>query len=114
MLNDIIKQILRPFGLSRRYLGFSLLIVAVTISIQDDGSRFPLTRNLYARVAEECDCTVHCVERNIRTVIKRAWAVNPGYMRELAGYLMAAPPSSTEFIEIISSYILREHLTERV
>ena len=53
MLNDTIKQILRPFGLSRRYLGFSLLIVAVTISIQDDGSRFPLTRNLYARVAEE-------------------------------------------------------------
>ena len=114
MLNDTIKQILRPFGLSRRYLGFSLLIVAVNITIHDEGNRFPLTRNLYARVAEECDCTIHCVERNIRTVIKRAWAINPNYMQELAGYPMAAPPSSTEFIEIISSYILREHLTDRV
>lgn len=114
-MNDtIIREVLWPCGLSGRYRGFPLLITAIRLCIENEGQARMVFKSLYARVAEERGCPLYCVERNIRTVIKRAWAVNPGYMRELAGYPMAAPPSSTEFIEIISSYILREHLTKRV
>lgn len=114
-MNDtVIREVLWPCGLSGRYRGFSLLITAIRFCIDDESQARMVSKSLYARVAEECGCPLHCVDRNIRTVIKRAWSVNPGYMRELAGYPMAAPPSSTEFIEIISSYILRERLTELV
>ena len=114
-MNDtIIREVLWPCGLSGRYRGFPLLITAIRLCIDDEIQARMVSKSLYARVAEECGCPLYCVDRNIRTVIKRAWAVNPGYMRELTGYPMAAPPSSTEFIEIISSYILREHLTKRI
>ena len=52
-----------------------------------------------------CKWTV--VERNIRTVVARAWQVNSDLLIRMAGYPLDGAPTASEFIEIVSSYIIR-------
>ncbi len=111
-MQEIIKDTLRPFGLSRKYRGYPVLICAVRMTITDEDQTSPITKKLYARVAEECDCPTYCVEKNIRTVIMRAWKVNRTYMEELAGYPLGAPPTVSEFIDIVASHIQRNCLSK--
>ena len=51
------------------------------------------------------------VERNLRTVVSRAWQVNPDLLCRMAGYPLTAAPTASEFIEIIASYIIRSRQT---
>ena len=114
-MNDtIIREVLWPCGLSGRYRGFPLLITAIRLCIDDESQARMVSKSLYARVAEECGCPLYCVERNLRTMVSRAWKTNRPYLQEMAGYPLHSPPTSSEFINIIVSYILRAKLFESV
>ena len=109
----MIYNVLHLCGLSGKYRGYPLLIAAVQISIQDDGLTRAVTRSLYTRVAQECHCPLYCVERNIRTMVMHTWNTNRDYLQEIAGYPLHAPPTSSEFIGIIASHILRNRPDEK-
>ena len=107
-----IYNILHRCGISGKYRGFAMLLSAIQMSIEDDAQGSMITQSLYSRVAEECRCPIYCVERNIRTVVMRAWKTNRTYLQEMAGYLLVGPPTSSEFIVIITTYILCERCAE--
>lgn len=108
MEKRMIQEVLRLLGIGRQYLGYNITIQAVRMVLMDENCLFCVKQGIFVPVAEKQRCDWRTIERNIRTVIHRAWSVNPEYVGELAGYPLKQEPTVTEFIEMIASYILRE------
>lgn len=106
-----IQNILRPFGITGRYKGFHHVCFSIQLAVTDDFRLNAVTREIYMVTAVQFNCNWKAVERNIRTVVIRAWNVNPDLLSQMAGYPLDGPPTASEFIEIVSSYILRSDLT---
>lgn len=107
-----IEEILRSFGITRCYKGFELIAHAIALAVTNDFSLTAVTREIYMETASHFGCKWFTVERNIRTVVARAWEVNPSLLCQMAGYPLAETPTASEFIEIIASYILRSSRPE--
>ena len=102
-----IEDTLRPFGVTRCYKGFHHTTYAVLLAVQDESRLETVTTEIYMKTASHFSCKWTAVERNIRTVVARAWRVNRPLLCEMAGYPLEIEPTASEFIEIIASYILR-------
>lgn len=99
---------LRTLGIGRQYLGYNITIAAVQLVLDDENRLLCIKQGVFLPLAEQQNCDWRTIERNIRTVIHRAWTVNRPYLSELAGYPMHQEPTVTEFVEILSAHILRE------
>lgn len=101
-----IYNTLRPLGLSHRYKGFQYLAYAISLAIANRDCLCAVTKEIYMATADHFGCVWSSVERNVRTVVAHAWRVNPDLLAEMAGYPLSSAPAVTEFIEIVSYYIL--------
>lgn len=106
---DEIQEILRELGIGMTYRGYQRTAIAIALALEDESRLTAVTKEIYARTGTQTDCQWTAVERNIRTVIQRAWKVNPQRLTQMAGYPLTAPPTASEFIEIITNHILRNH-----
>lgn len=106
-----IKNTLRLFGLTKCYSGFDLTAYSVHLAVENDFRLQAVTKEIYMETASHFHCKWTRVERNIRTAVNRAWQVNPDLLRQMAGYPLKSAPTSSQFIEIISSYIIRSQQT---
>ncbi len=104
-----VQDILRSFGITRCYKGFKHTEYAICLAIQDESRLEAITKEIYMETAEHFECNWTAVERNIRTAVSHAWSVNPDLLCQMAGYPLESEPTSSQFIEIISSYIIRSH-----
>lgn len=102
-----IEEVLRPFGITRKYVGCHQLALAVQIIQQEPDSLEAIGKQIYIPIAASCHCEWKTIERNMRTLAMRAWMVNPTYLQQLAGYPLHSSPTAAEFMEIISNYIQR-------
>ena len=102
-----IQETLRLFGITRCYKGFKHIEFAVALAIAKEERLEAVTKEIYMETASHFNCSWTAVERNIRTAVARAWEVNPSLLCEMAGYPLTCTPTASEFIEIITSYILR-------
>ena len=102
-----VQDILRSFGITRCYKGFKHTEYAIYLAIQDESRLEAITKEIYMETAAHFECNWTAVERNIRTAVSRAWSVNPGLLCQMAGYPLESEPTSSQFIEIISSYTIR-------
>lgn len=102
-----IQNILRQLGITRCYKGFNHTAYAIYLAVQDEGRLVAVTKDIYMETASHFDCKWTAVERNIRTAAERAWKVNRPLLCEMAHYPLACTPTASEFIEILTSYILR-------
>lgn len=109
METKIIIQDLRLLGIGRQYLGFNMTIKAVRMVLLDENRLLCVKQGIFIPISEQQQCDWRTVERNIRTIIHRAWCVNQTYLSELAGYPMHHEPTVTEFVEMLSAHILRLH-----
>ena len=107
METRIIMQDLRSLGIGRRYLGYRSVITAVRMVVGNENLLVSIKHGVLLPLAQEQNCDWRAIERNIRTVIHRAWCVNREYLGELAGYPMHQEPTVTEFIEILSNHAQR-------
>lgn len=98
---------LRTLGIGRQYLGYNIIIQAVRMVLHDENRLLCIKQGVFVPIAEQQQCDWRTIERNIRTIIRRAWTVNRAYLSELAGYPMSQEPTVTEFVEILSAHILR-------
>lgn len=105
-----ILETLRPFGITRCYKGFPLTVYAIHLAVMEEDRLEEITEKIYRETADHFGCKWTAVERNLRTVVSRAWQVNPVCS---AGWLatLTAAPTASEFIEIIASYIIRSRQT---
>ena len=101
-MDTIIRETLRPFGITRNYRGYPQTVRAIALVLEE----------IYEVVALQTRCHPSNVERNIRTVVLCAWHTNRPLLVKMAGFTLTAPPRASQFIDIIASYIQREVLSD--
>ena len=99
---------LRTLGIGRQYLGYNITIRAVRMVLTDENCLLCIKQGIFVPMSRQQKCDWRTIERNIRTVIHRAWNVNREYLGELAGYPMHQEPTVTEFVEMLSEHAMRK------
>lgn len=111
METQTVVQDLRLLGIGRQYLGYNITIKAVRMVSMDENRLLCIKQGIFVPLSEQQHCDWRTIERNIRTVIHRAWHINREYLGELAGYPMHREPTVTEFVEMLSAHSLRRNLS---
>ena len=104
---QIVIDDLRNMGIGRQYLGYKLIIKAVRMILEDDNRLLCIKREIFLPLAELEHCDWRTIERNLRTIIHRAWKINRDYLIILARYPMNQEPTVTEFVEILSEHAMK-------
>ncbi|MCD8189976.1 MAG: sporulation initiation factor Spo0A C-terminal domain-containing protein [Clostridiales bacterium] len=92
-------------GICPNYVGWHELTLALRL-IQDDPMRLTaLMRQVYMPVGEAVGKDWTAVERNLRTVVRRAWKVNPAYMVEIAARPLERWPETGEFLGMMYVFL---------
>lgn len=102
-----VQMILRKLGIGSTYKGYKATVIAVTLALEDEDRLSSVTKRIYGEVAQKINSTPSAVEKNIRTVMLRAWTNNRTELEIMAGYKLEIPPSPSEFLDIIYTYISR-------
>lgn len=107
-----IQIVLRRLGICSTYKGYKATILALTLALEDENRLNSITKNIYSEVARQLGSTPSAVERNMRTVVQRAWKINPADLERMAGYHIEYLPSVSEFLDILFNYIQRSRLSK--
>ena len=97
----VIQDTLREFGIGKNYISQKRTVVAIQLALEDEDRLLRVKKGVYIPAAEQCNCTWSAVERNIRTVVEKAWKVNRDALVKRARYPMSEPPNASEYIEIM-------------
>ena len=101
-----IQKLLESLGAGRNYAGFYQTARAILLILEDESRLSSVTKNVFEVIAEEYGCSRQAVERNIRTVIRRVWLVNPRFLSSISHYPLTTAPTIVEFLDIVSLYLL--------
>ena len=101
----ILQSTLRSLGITEKYAGFSLAVTAISLCFERPSRLRSVTKEVYWETAELHGCNRSDVERNIRTVIHHAWKVNRPGLQALSEYPLLAPPSGSDFLQIMVSHL---------
>ena len=107
-----IQIVLRRLGICSTYKGYKATVLALTLALEDENRLNSITKNIYSEVARQLGSTPSAVERNMRTVVQRAWKINPADIERMAGYHIEYLPSVSEFLDILFNYIQRSRLSK--
>ena len=107
-----IQIVLRRLGICSTYKGYKATVLALTLALEDENRLNSITKNIYSEVARQLGSTPSAVERNMRTVVQRAWKINPADLERMAGYNIEYLPSVSEFLDILFNYIQRSRLSK--
>ena len=105
-----IQAILRKLGICSTYRGYKAMVIALTLALEDEDRLNAITREIYAETARQLGSTPSAVEKNLRTVVMRAWDINRTDLERMAGYRLEAMPSVSEFLDILFNYIQRSRM----
>lgn len=107
------EKLLRLLGGNRSYKGFDLTTYSIEEVIEDPGSLTCICKGLYVNAALQFHTTIHCVERNIRTIRTHIWKHGDReLLMEIFG--MSNPsksPCNSVFIDKLAQYV-KEHSGE--
>ena len=107
---DCIARILESLGVSRRFRGHGIASEALCCVLDSGEGLISLTEQVYAPLLERYACSWRHLERNLRTVIQRAWAVNRDLLQEMSAYPLLLMPTVSEFLDIVTTYLQRQTL----
>ena len=99
-----IHELLYKLGIGRNYLGHNIIVLAIQIILRDKDCLLCVKDGIYLPIAEQHQCEWRTVERNIRTVIHRAWTLNRPLVEHMALYPLDHEPTVTEFLDILAEY----------
>ena len=102
-----IRDVLHSLAISGKYKGYFITILACELIIEDETRLINIVKNVYLVVSQKFNCNLDIVERNIRTIIYRAWTLKRERLNEIAGYTLVEPPVVSEFLAFLSSYLIR-------
>ena len=78
-----IQIILRRLGICTTYKGYKATVLALTLALEDENRLNSITREIYTEVAKRLGSTPSAIEKNLRTVVQRAWRMNHGDLEKL-------------------------------
>lgn len=64
-MDTIIRETLRPFGITRNYRGYPQTVRAIALVLEDESRLLNVTEEIYEVVALQTRCHPSNVERNI-------------------------------------------------
>lgn len=103
-----IECLIRSLGIGATYRGYRYLSYALKLCIQDEDYLLSVSKLLYPQIAKHFRATSGSVERNIRTVIKVCWERgNRSYLQDIALHTLSCRPTSSEFLDILTSHLMR-------
>lgn len=108
-MTKLIHETFQALGIPKTFRGYMQAVYAVELILEDEDRLRHITKEVYWKVADACNCK-HCdIERNIRTIIS-AWVwreeVRCQFL-EMAGYPLRTHPSVSEFLAIIAAHVQR-------
>lgn len=103
-----ILDLLRPLGITERYLGVRQLIQAVEMVMENPDTIHALQKEVYDVIALQYSVSWGAIERNLRIISQKAWETDSGYIEKLAGYPMSKRPTASQLIEIILHSVQRD------
>ena len=108
------RQTLRLLGINHSYKGYSYLILAVHLVIENSDILTNICKGLYIEIACQFNTSVSCVERNIRTIKNHLWKCGDReVLRKIFGDLYCCKaPTNAAFIDALSYYVM-ESLNNR-
>ncbi|MBP3328748.1 MAG: sporulation initiation factor Spo0A C-terminal domain-containing protein [Clostridia bacterium] len=110
MEKDVLK-LLRELGVIEIYTGCRAVVQFVILVFENEDRLLNITETC-KEIAAENNTTWMAVERNIRTIIHRAWNKNPKRLSEMAGYPLDVPPTVSEFLEFVYTDIARNYVSK--
>lgn len=96
-------HLLRRMGVTPNYTSFHQAARAACEAARRPELMLSLSKWLYPLVAREMNTTGAAVERNIRTVILRAWRQNPELLRQCARFPLNKRPTCGEFLDMLAA-----------
>ena len=96
-------HLLRRMGVTPNYTGFHQAARAACEAARRPELMLSLSKWLYPLVAREMNTTEAAVERNIRTVILRAWRQNSELLRQCARFPLNKRPTCGEFLDMLAA-----------
>lgn len=108
-MTDIqIDNLLQSLGIGHQYYGHRLTISAMHLMLRDEDSLLCIKHGIFQPLAAQYNCDWRAIERNLRTVIRRAWRRNAPLLTQIAAYPLLDIPTVTEFLDILASHLLRQ------
>lgn len=101
------SELLYTLSIGRQYLGHSITVQAVELVLRDENRLLCVKQGIFVPLGRQRGCDWRTIERNIRTVIRRAWRTSPSRLAELAVYPLQREPTVTEFLDILAVSQLR-------
>lgn len=100
--------LMRKFKITTRYQGYFLLPEAIDLAVKQYGNCLKITKDIYPEMSKRHGIPAKRIERNIRTVIEKAWKNNRSFMEEIAGEELTTFPSNGEFIDFITYWLVEQ------
>lgn len=101
------SELLYSLGIGRQYLGHTITLQAVEMVLRDENCLLCVKQGIFLPLSQRRGCDWRTIERNIRTVIHRAWRTMPARLNELAVYPLRREPTVTEFLDMLAVRVLR-------
>lgn len=100
------EQLLRSLGATGKLTGFQCTVYMLD-RIKEDPSQLQLiTKRLYRDAAMQFGTSAVAVERNLRTVVRYCWNRSDHRLwKHIAGTSLQVPPTNSEFLDMLSSYL---------
>lgn len=106
-MDAIINQLLRRMGITANYRGHRQLAMAIRLVLEDEDRLYAVQQEIYQPIADALHCNRDTIDRNIRTVLQRAWKHNRPQLNALAGYELTEQPKPVEFIDMLANRVRR-------
>ncbi len=95
---------LDELGISKKYLGYFLLVELMEILINQSRRVVSFSRDVYPQIANKFGKTVCTIERNIRNLIDKCWNIE--MMEKLNVYYVEdEKPTCREFVYLVKNYV---------
>ena len=102
-----IHELLCMLGIGRNYLGHNIIMEAIRLILCDKNRLLHVKDEILRPIAMQHQCDWRTTERNIRTVIHRAWKLNRPLVECMARYPLDQEPTVTEFLDMLTEYVTR-------
>lgn len=95
-------EILSRLGITANYKGFSYIVSAVELCLEEQERLHLITKCVYPEVAKQHKTNWQAVERNIRKVGELVWTQARELLEELARRPLRKKPGNAQFLAILT------------
>ena len=101
-------ELLHKLGIQKMYKGSDYIISSMKYISNHESYFTPVSKVLYVEIAKQYNTSGICVEKNIRSLIKKIWSApqNEALLGKIFGVQdTKTPPSNVEFLTLLYNYL---------